>query len=153
MAAAHAIKSLLKMTARLPYWEHVAGDPLGAATASGILDKAIQLAPLPAWRDPLVTVLSLALICGAGATVGFVLGLQLYNTLSRFGAEESLGTVVGLSLIRELGPVLTGLLVTGRAGSATTCDPGATDSVIQTLPPMTLPVPITVLPPRIVVPA
>jgi len=63
-------------------------------------------------------VLSLAIICLSGATVGAVLGLQGYTTLSRFGAEGSLGAVVGLSLIRELGPVLTALLVTGRAGSA-----------------------------------
>ncbi len=63
-------------------------------------------------------VLSLAIILGSGLAVGAVLGLQGYNTLVRFGAEESLGAVVGLSLIRELGPVLTGLLVTGRAGSA-----------------------------------
>ncbi len=62
--------------------------------------------------------LSLAIVGGSGAAVGAVLGLQGYNTLVRFGAEESLGAVVGLSLIRELGPVLTGLLVTGRAGSA-----------------------------------
>jgi phospholipid/cholesterol/gamma-HCH transport system permease protein len=54
-----------------------------------------------------------------------VLGLQGYNTLSRFGAAESLGTVVGLSLIRELGPVLTSLLVTGRAGSAIAAELGA----------------------------
>ena len=70
-------------------------------------------------------VLSVALVCAAGLTVGFVLGLQLYNTLTRFGAEDSLGTAVGLSLIRELGPVLTGLLVTGRAGSAITAEIGA----------------------------
>ncbi len=70
-------------------------------------------------------VLSVALICASGLTVGFVLGLQLYNTLIRFGAEDSLGTAVGLSLIRELGPVLTGLLVTGRAGSAITAEIGA----------------------------
>ena len=62
--------------------------------------------------------LSLAIVGGSGFAVGAVLGLQGYNTLVRFGAEESLGAVVGLSLIRELGPVLTGLLVTGRAGSA-----------------------------------
>ena len=62
--------------------------------------------------------LSVAIVCGSGLAVGAVLGLQGYNTLVRFGAEESLGAVVGLSLIRELGPVLTGLLVTGRAGSA-----------------------------------
>lgn len=63
-------------------------------------------------------VLSLALVCASGLTVGLVLGLQLHSVLVRFGAEESLGAVVGLTLIRELGPVLTGLLVTGRAGSA-----------------------------------
>lgn len=76
-------------------------------------------------------VLSLALVVASGLTVGFVLGLQLYNTLSRFGAEESLGTAVGLSLIRELGPVLTGLLVTGRAGSATTAEIGSMKATQQ----------------------
>jgi len=65
-----------------------------------------------------VGVLSLAIVCLSGATVGAVLGLQGYTTLTRFGAENSLGAVVGLSLVRELGPVLTALLVTGRAGSA-----------------------------------
>jgi len=69
-------------------------------------------------------VLSLVIICVCGLTVGMVLGLQGYNTLVRFGAEESLGAVVGLSLIRELGPVLTALLTTGRAGSATTAEIG-----------------------------
>jgi phospholipid/cholesterol/gamma-HCH transport system permease protein len=63
-------------------------------------------------------VLSLVVVCVSGLAVGMVLGLQGYNTLVRFGAEGSLGAVVGLSLIRELGPVLTALLVTGRAGSA-----------------------------------
>jgi phospholipid/cholesterol/gamma-HCH transport system permease protein len=70
-------------------------------------------------------VLSLAIICTSGLAVGMVLGLQGYNTLVRFGAESSLGAVVGLTLIRELGPVLTGLLVTGRAGSAATAEIGA----------------------------
>jgi phospholipid/cholesterol/gamma-HCH transport system permease protein len=65
-----------------------------------------------------VGVLSLAIVCLSGLTVGAVLGLQGYTTLSRFGAERGLGAVVGLSLVRELGPVLTALLVTGRAGSA-----------------------------------
>jgi phospholipid/cholesterol/gamma-HCH transport system permease protein len=69
-------------------------------------------------------VLSLVIVCVSGLAVGMVLGLQGYNTLVRFGAEESLGAVVGLSLIRELGPVLTALLVTGRAGSATTAEIG-----------------------------
>jgi phospholipid/cholesterol/gamma-HCH transport system permease protein len=71
-----------------------------------------------------IGVLSLIIICVCGLTVGAVLGLQGYNTLTRFGAAESLGAVVGLSLIRELGPVLTALLATGRAGSATTAEIG-----------------------------
>ena len=69
-------------------------------------------------------VLSLIIICLCGIAVGAVIGLQGYNTLIRFGAANSLGAVVGLSLIRELGPVLTALLVTGRAGSATTAEIG-----------------------------
>lgn len=69
-------------------------------------------------------VLSLVIICVSGLAVGMVLGLQGYNTLVRFGAEESLGAVVGLSLVRELGPVLTALLTTGRAGSATAAEIG-----------------------------
>lgn len=70
-------------------------------------------------------VLSLSIICAAGGVVGMVLALQGYDTLVRFGAEESLGAVLGLSLIRELGPVVTALLVTGRAGSATAAEIGA----------------------------
>ena len=69
-------------------------------------------------------VLSLIIICLCGTAVGAVIGLQGYNTLIRFGAADSLGAVVGLSLIRELAPVLTALLVTGRAGSATTAEIG-----------------------------
>lgn len=76
-------------------------------------------------------VLSVALICLSGFTVGMVLGLQLYTTLTRFGASEGLGAVVGLSLVRELGPVLTGLLVTGRAGSAITAEIGAMKATEQ----------------------
>ena len=76
-------------------------------------------------------VLSIALVCGAGFAVGMVLGLQGYTTLVRFGAQESLGAVVGLILIRELGPVFTGLLVIGRAGSATTAEIGAMVSTQQ----------------------
>jgi phospholipid/cholesterol/gamma-HCH transport system permease protein len=70
-------------------------------------------------------VLSLAIVCASGLAVGLVLGLQGYNTLVRFGAEQSVGAVVGLSLVRELGPVLTALLVTGRAGSAVAAEIGA----------------------------
>ena len=69
-------------------------------------------------------VLSLVIITVSGVAVGMVLALQGYNTLVRFGSEEALGAVVGLSLVRELGPVLTALLTTGRAGSATAAEIG-----------------------------
>jgi len=65
-----------------------------------------------------VGVLSLSIVCLSGFAVGAVLGLQGYDTLVRFGAEANVGAMVGLSLVRELGPVLTALLVIGRAGSA-----------------------------------
>ena len=71
-----------------------------------------------------VGVLSLVIICISGGVVGAVLGLQGYTTLSRFGATGGLGSVVGLVLIRELGPVMTALLVTGRAGSAVAAEIG-----------------------------
>jgi len=62
--------------------------------------------------------LSLIIIVVSGLFVGMVLGLQGYRTLVVYGAEESLGVFVGLTLVRELGPVVTGLLFAGRAGSA-----------------------------------
>jgi phospholipid/cholesterol/gamma-HCH transport system permease protein len=79
-----------------------------------------------------VGVLSLAIIVISGLTVGMVLGLQMYNTLVDFGTEESLGHVVALSIVRELGPVLSALLFSGRAGSALTAEIGlmkATDQL------------------------
>ena len=71
-----------------------------------------------------VGVLSLPIILVSGLVVGMVLGLQGYANLVDFGATSSLGTVVALSLIRELGPVLTALLYAGRAGSALTAEIG-----------------------------
>lgn len=71
-----------------------------------------------------VGVLSLLIIVVSGLFVGMVLGLQGYNTLVDFNAEESLGTVVALSLVRELGPVVAALLFAGRAGSALTAEIG-----------------------------
>ena len=56
-----------------------------------------------------VGVLSMVIIVVSGLNVGMVLGLQMYNTLSDFGSEESLGQVVALSLVRELGPVVSAL--------------------------------------------
>jgi phospholipid/cholesterol/gamma-HCH transport system permease protein len=71
-----------------------------------------------------VGVLTLLIILVSGLFVGMVLGLQGYNTLSDFGAEESLGVAVALALVRELGPVVTALLFAGRAGSALTAEIG-----------------------------
>jgi len=102
---------------------------LGALTIFTL--QVVRATLLPPWRlrlflDELykLGVLSLVIICVCGLAVGMVLGLQGYNTLVRFGAAESLGAVVGLSLVRELGPVLTALLATGRAGSATAAEIG-----------------------------
>lgn len=74
---------------------------------------------------------SLLIILVSGLFVGMVLGLQGYVTLSKFGAEESLGVVVALSLVRELGPVVTALLFAGRAGSALTAEIGLMKSTEQ----------------------
>ena len=71
-----------------------------------------------------VGVRSLVITVVSGVFVGMVLGLQGYNTLVDFGAEEALGTVVALSLVRELGPVVAALLFAGRAGSALTAEIG-----------------------------
>ena len=67
---------------------------------------------------------SLVIIAASGLAVGFVLGLQGYYTLSRYGAAESLGLLVALSLVRELGPVVTALLFAGRAGTSLTAEIG-----------------------------
>jgi len=71
-----------------------------------------------------VGVRTTVIILVAGAFVGMVLGLQLFNILVRFNSESSLGTTVGLTLVRELGPVITALLFAGRAGSALTAELG-----------------------------
>ncbi len=71
-----------------------------------------------------VGVLTLSIVAVAGLFVGMVLALQGYYTLVDFGAEESLGVVVSLTLVRELGPVVTALLFAGRAGSALTAEIG-----------------------------
>ena len=58
------------------------------------------------------------LILVAGVFTGMVLSLQFYNTMERFGSVDLLGSAVGIALLRELGPVMAGLMVIGRAGSA-----------------------------------
>ncbi len=67
---------------------------------------------------------SLAIISVSGLFVGFVLGLQGYYTLQRYGSSEAVGLLVALSLVRELGPVITALLFAGRAGASLTAEIG-----------------------------
>jgi phospholipid/cholesterol/gamma-HCH transport system permease protein len=69
-------------------------------------------------------VLSLVIILVSGLFVGMVLGLQGYDTLVRYGSSDALGILVALSLVRELGPVVAGLLFASRAGSAITAEIG-----------------------------
>jgi phospholipid/cholesterol/gamma-HCH transport system permease protein len=69
-------------------------------------------------------VLSLIIILVSGLFVGMVLGLQGYDTLERYGSSAALGVLVALSLVRELGPVVAGLLFASRAGSAITAEIG-----------------------------
>jgi phospholipid/cholesterol/gamma-HCH transport system permease protein len=71
-----------------------------------------------------VGVFTLPIVLVSGLFVGMVLGLQGYNTLVKFGAAQSLGLLTALSLLRELGPVVTALLFAGRAGSALTAEIG-----------------------------
>ena len=67
---------------------------------------------------------SLVIIIVSGLFVGMVLGLQGYITLTPYGAEQKLGQVVALALVRELGPVVTALLFAGRAGTSLTAQIG-----------------------------
>ena len=102
---------------------------MGRATL--VLFGALVSRPQPGKMFPLlvrqlynVGVLSVAIILVSGLFIGMVLSLQGYIVLVDFGAETSLGQMVALSLLRELGPVVTALLFAGRAGSALTAEIG-----------------------------
>ena len=104
-------------------------DALGRFGTFLIQALAVTLTPpfkLRAFADRInfIGYRSLLIILLTGAFTGMVLGLQIYITLSRFGSEAFLGPAVALSIIRELGPVLAALMVTGRAGSALTAEIG-----------------------------
>jgi phospholipid/cholesterol/gamma-HCH transport system permease protein len=90
---------------------------VGAFTPPFRVGRIIRQMHFMGWRSLLVVVLT-------GAFSGMVLGLQGYYTLSKFGATAMLGPAVALSLIREIGPVLCALVVTGRAGSAVAAEIG-----------------------------
>jgi len=114
---------------RLPAVERLGFNSISLVEHLGMLTifviRLLRTAAIPPYRIRRfvmevydVGVLSLSIVCLSGFAVGAVLGLQGYDTLVRFGAEANVGAMVGLSLVRELGPVLTALLVIGRAGSA-----------------------------------
>jgi phospholipid/cholesterol/gamma-HCH transport system permease protein len=86
--------------------------------------RFVKAWPLYIKQFYVVGVLSLLIIVVSGLFIGMVLALQGYTVLSKFGAEQMLGPLVALSLLRELGPVVTALLFAGRAGSALTAEIG-----------------------------
>ena len=107
---------------------------------TGIFFARLMVACVPAFARPRLIIAqifnaggrSLIIIMLSGFFTGMVLGLQGYDLLHRFGSEEALGTAAALSLLRELGPVLTALLFAGRAGTALTSEIGlmkATDQL------------------------
>src|SRR5690606_7600026 len=111
---------------------NIVAKALGEVGACGLFGLSI-LAALPrslryiresARQVWFVGAMSLVIIMTSGLFVGMVLGLQLYYVLSIFGGTAALGSVVALSLFRELGPVVTALLFAGRAGTSITAEIG-----------------------------
>jgi phospholipid/cholesterol/gamma-HCH transport system permease protein len=120
----------------IAYWLRRLGG--GVTGAIGQLGYASRFLLAVLWQTPaafrrmqltlreiyFTGVLSLVIILMSGLFVGMVLSLQGYETLNRYGAEEQLGILVALALVRELGPVVAGLLFASRAGSAITAEIG-----------------------------
>jgi phospholipid/cholesterol/gamma-HCH transport system permease protein len=123
------------MAAAADLLEHLGGRATGAIHRLGFATRflllTLQNSGMSFRRFRLVVreiyfagVLSLIIILVSGLFVGMVLGLQGYDTLVRYGSAEALGVLVALSLVRELGPVVAGLLFASRAGSAMTAEIG-----------------------------
>jgi len=93
--------------------------------------RIMRLFPLIVEQIYAVGVLSIIIIVVSGLFIGMVLALQGYNILERFGAVEQLGQLVALSVVRELGPVIGGLLFAGRAGSSLTAEIGLMQATEQ----------------------
>lgn len=93
--------------------------------------RLTRLTPLIIEQIYFVGVLSLIIIVVSGLFIGMVLALQGYNILQKFGTTAQLGQLVALSITRELGPVITGLLFAGRAGSALTAEIGLMQTTEQ----------------------
>ncbi|HKX93982.1 MAG TPA: lipid asymmetry maintenance ABC transporter permease subunit MlaE [Methylibium sp.] len=103
----------------------------GFGRAAWFFADLVRNVPVALRRFPLVVSqifaignLSLLIILASGLAVGFVLALQMYYALVPYGATESLGLIVNLSLVRELGPVVAALLFAGRAGTSLTAEIG-----------------------------
>jgi phospholipid/cholesterol/gamma-HCH transport system permease protein len=95
-----------------------------SAGVIGAIPAALRRFGLVVHQIHAVGNLSLLIILASGTAVGFVLALQMYYALVTYGATESLGLIVNLSLVRELGPVVTALLFAGRAGTSLTAEIG-----------------------------
>lgn len=93
--------------------------------------RVYKLFPLVVEQIYVVGVLSLLIILFSSLFIGMVLALQGYNILQRFGSVAQLGQMVALSVVRELGPVIGGLLFAGRAGSALTAEIGLMQATEQ----------------------
>lgn len=115
--------------------QNIGGGTLSSLVSIGraslVLFTAIFAKPdiIPGFRRLIaqvysVGVLSIVIIAISGFFIGMVLGLQGYTILSRFGADQALGQLIALSMVRELGPVVGALLFAGRAGSALTAEIG-----------------------------
>ncbi|MGN6388121.1 MAG: lipid asymmetry maintenance ABC transporter permease subunit MlaE [Burkholderiaceae bacterium] len=107
--------------------ESIAGVGYGARTFVAMLGSSAGLLRRPRLVTDQIHFIgnySLVIIAVSGLFVGFVLGLQGYYTLNKYGSEQALGLLVALSLTRELGPVVTALLFAGRAGTSLTAEIG-----------------------------
>jgi len=106
----------------LLFCEHVGVSGLFLLRTIFRKPRVMRLFPLVVEQVYFVGVLSFVIIALSGLFIGMVLALQGYNILERFGSVEQLGQLVALSVVRELGPVIGGLLFAGRAGSSLTAE-------------------------------
>ncbi|MFW5836946.1 MAG: MlaE family ABC transporter permease [Desulfovibrionaceae bacterium] len=90
----------------------------------GLIFTSFSQIPKAVRQTYFIGVRSISVILLIGLFTGMVMGLQTYYALSKFGSEGFLGAAVALSLVRELGPVLTAIMITGRAGSSMTAEIG-----------------------------
>ena len=115
----------------LAFFQHLGQAGIFLARTLIRKPKITQSFPLLIQELYSVGVLSLSIIIVSGLFIGMVVALQGYNTLEKFGATAQLGQLIALSVVRELGPVVTALLFAGRAGSALTAEIGLMKSTEQ----------------------